>query len=406
LGNDGVVRCNKSDEISDTPNQGRMTFQIDLPTEIYTDLGSALPVQTDQCTTGAPGIMYMNYMDYSGDANAMFTALQVGRMRFTARYPGTNRSQFCYPTIVNTTRLDSPPHHSIPTYWTHTRCAVKNELLTGINYRWDLVLVTNETIIFRSGSGNSVDIELANPNTSPIGNHYVKVIFWMKRAGLNEEVRLETSSFSPLASVGRGTTNGWFFSINNSNSACNANITLGGISNCDANGYVTFGWGINGSYDTQWRWEDSNTWNDGNATWQLPFTNRKTFVRLKNDPNTQGYIQANISSCGQGTLTACSIGGGRLKLVENYISDSENIVTLAPNPTKDFLEIRISKPEIIKDVINIYSINGKRIITINKDQLTNDNSIKVDLSKVASGIYFLNIPVKIGKVYTAKFIKL
>jgi hypothetical protein len=89
---------------------------------------------------------------------------------------------------------------------------------------------------------------------------------------------------------------------------CNGTITLGGISSCDANGYVTFGWQLNGSGNTEWRWEGSTTWNAGSATWQLPGTNRKTYVRLVSNPSIEGYIQANITGCGQGTLTPCTSG--------------------------------------------------------------------------------------------------
>ncbi|MDQ0106607.1 hypothetical protein J2T02_001718 [Chitinophaga terrae (ex Kim and Jung 2007)] len=63
--------CSDDDGIKDTPLQGANTFGC--PT---------FPV-TDQCTPAAPGIMFMNYMDYTDDACMhLFTNGQVDRMRY------------------------------------------------------------------------------------------------------------------------------------------------------------------------------------------------------------------------------------------------------------------------------------------------------------------------------------
>jgi Pregnancy-associated plasma protein-A len=61
--------CTRSDEVADTPNQGRAN--LNTPT---------FPL-TDACTTTPPGVMFMNYMDYTDDrAMFMFTQGQVDRM--------------------------------------------------------------------------------------------------------------------------------------------------------------------------------------------------------------------------------------------------------------------------------------------------------------------------------------
>ncbi|MCO5240842.1 MAG: M43 family zinc metalloprotease [Chitinophagaceae bacterium] len=61
--------CADSDFVDDTPNQYKCTFDTPLfPT-------------TDNCTPTAPGIMFMNFMDYVDDAAmCMFTAGQAARM--------------------------------------------------------------------------------------------------------------------------------------------------------------------------------------------------------------------------------------------------------------------------------------------------------------------------------------
>jgi hypothetical protein len=69
-GND-FYDCSGSDLISDTPNQN-------APSQFCYNIGE---VVTDSCTPNAPGIMWMNYMDYSEDAcKYMFTNDQKTRM--------------------------------------------------------------------------------------------------------------------------------------------------------------------------------------------------------------------------------------------------------------------------------------------------------------------------------------
>ncbi|MBC8047156.1 MAG: T9SS type A sorting domain-containing protein, partial [Fimbriimonadaceae bacterium] len=68
-GDDGGT-CSGSDDISDTPNQAEETyFCPSFPT-------------TDACSPLSPGIMFMNYMDYTDDdCMNMFTEGQVDEMR-------------------------------------------------------------------------------------------------------------------------------------------------------------------------------------------------------------------------------------------------------------------------------------------------------------------------------------
>ena len=69
-GDDGTA-CTGSDQCADTPNQAGEHYGCFAQ-------GS---IQTDACTTTSPGVMWMNYMDYTDDACMyMFTANQVARM--------------------------------------------------------------------------------------------------------------------------------------------------------------------------------------------------------------------------------------------------------------------------------------------------------------------------------------
>ncbi len=63
--------CAGSDQCTDTPNQGAEHYGC------YT----AGSIQTDACSPSSPGVMWMNYMDYTDDACMyMFTAQQCARM--------------------------------------------------------------------------------------------------------------------------------------------------------------------------------------------------------------------------------------------------------------------------------------------------------------------------------------
>lgn len=67
-GDDGTA-CSGSDQVSDTPNQAGATS------------GCPTFPKTDACTSTSPGIMFMNYMDYSYDACMnMFTNGQAARI--------------------------------------------------------------------------------------------------------------------------------------------------------------------------------------------------------------------------------------------------------------------------------------------------------------------------------------
>lgn len=69
-GNTDNNTCTDEDNVADTPPQGQQNY--DCPTGVL----------TDQCSPAAPGLMYMNYMDYVNDACMhFFTSGQTDRMR-------------------------------------------------------------------------------------------------------------------------------------------------------------------------------------------------------------------------------------------------------------------------------------------------------------------------------------
>jgi hypothetical protein len=83
--------CSIDDGIADTPLQGDNTYGC-----------PAFP-RLDNCSSVAPGIMFMNYMDYTDDACMhLFTAGQVDRIRFVLENikPALMTSNGCVPPLL------------------------------------------------------------------------------------------------------------------------------------------------------------------------------------------------------------------------------------------------------------------------------------------------------------------
>jgi hypothetical protein len=93
------TECSGSDLVGDTPNQCIASY------------GCPSYPKTDGCTSASPGIMYMNYMDYTDDACMfMFSNGQVSRMQALFGAGGSRvsllTSQGCVPP--NTTTCGTP----------------------------------------------------------------------------------------------------------------------------------------------------------------------------------------------------------------------------------------------------------------------------------------------------------
>ena len=75
--------CSNSDQVSDTPNQDNENYNYIAPGVVI----------TDACTSTSPGIMWMNYMDYTDDASMyLFTAGQKTRMQAVLTGSGARAS--------------------------------------------------------------------------------------------------------------------------------------------------------------------------------------------------------------------------------------------------------------------------------------------------------------------------
>ena len=86
----------------------------------------------------------------------------------------------------------------------------------------------------------------------------------------------------------------------------------------------------------------------------------------------------------------------------NSINDLslENMLTIAPNPTRGAVNINVNLPE--KEEINIAIFNslGQQVVLVQNGAVSN-NSYNVSLANQANGIYYVKMNVK-GSIITKK----
>ena len=72
-----------------------------------------------------------------------------------------------------------------------------------------------------------------------------------------------------------------------------------------------------------------------------------------------------------------------------------------PNPAKNHLTISVLNENMSS--IEVFSVSGQTVFTRQMDPISNKETI--DISKLTSGMYFINVTGENGKHYSAKLIK-
>jgi len=152
-----IPGCDNSDYCDDTPNQDNFT------------LGYHTGLLTDSCSPSSPGIMYMNFMDYSSDSiYANFTPKQTENMRSMFSSP--------YGPLVSLSLSDvcSPPSsNSSPAALTKTEFIISpNPAGEQLNICYTIAESSIVTFIIT----NSLGIELARIDNNQIhssGNYNI-----------------------------------------------------------------------------------------------------------------------------------------------------------------------------------------------------------------------------------------
>jgi hypothetical protein len=98
---DDAGTCAGSDNIADTPNQADETFG---------DPGVGTVI-TDACTNSAPGIMWMNYMDYTDDAGMCF--FTQGQITGMTNAINLYYAKFGNPSGISDNASEDDSHYSV-----------------------------------------------------------------------------------------------------------------------------------------------------------------------------------------------------------------------------------------------------------------------------------------------------
>lgn len=202
-GDDGGA-CTGSDQCSDTPNQAGENYGC--PT---------LPL-TDACTTTAPGVMCMNYMDYVDDAcMVMFTQQQCTRMLAVvsnAPYNILQSSDGCLPTTLNNddascTAVTSPTGSSCSASITPV-ITLKNMGQNNLTSCTITYNVDGGTSVPYSWTGNLASLASTNvtlpSSTTTAGSHTVNVTITNPNGNTDADPSNNTgnTSFSVIAGSG------------------------------------------------------------------------------------------------------------------------------------------------------------------------------------------------------------
>ena len=103
-----------------------------------------------------------------------------------------------------------------------------------------------------------------------------------------------------------------------------------------------------------------------------------------------------------GTATKETISSKEQEKDPHEEIDATNLIQVYPNPTSGFVTLRLENT-LLKNIhsIKLYNSNSVLVKSINPK----NKNIQLDLSNMASGIYFIHIHVKEGKSITKKIIK-
>ena len=138
--------CSGTDYVSDTPNQGERST------------GSPIFPKTDCCTTTAPGVMFMNFMDYTDDACMnMFTDGQIERMRtLFDTQSGIRKEMLTFANIIT----DSSPISGPSTLCASGGTYSISNVPTGATISWSC----SNNISRQSNQGSNPCTFVANTN--------------------------------------------------------------------------------------------------------------------------------------------------------------------------------------------------------------------------------------------------
>ena len=189
--------CTGTDFVDDTPNQANSTS------------GCPSGMQTDACSPSAPGFLYENYMDYSGDnCLVMFTVLQVARMEAAVDLYRSSllTSNGCTPVNLQDydaqTRFINKPAHRICDPSFSPSVTIFNKGAVTLTSLVINATIDNGTVVTTNWSGSLPSLTSAvvtlNSITTPSGNHVLTVYTNNPNGVLDQNLSNDTLSTSVM----------------------------------------------------------------------------------------------------------------------------------------------------------------------------------------------------------------
>ncbi len=378
---DDLGFCFGTDYCNDVPNQAN-----------YTN-GAPTGVLTDACTAVSPGIMYMNFMDYTDDiALANFTPDQKARiaalfatgglLNSLATSDGCTPSTSCgTPTGLNATNITTTTatlnwnamaganSYNIQyrkvgtTPFTSTTSATNSKAITGLtaltNYEFKV-----QAVCFVTGSYSS----LSNFWTGCPDNYEAN-----NTLATGKSIAVNTPITALIGAAGDID----YFKFNSTTTLKNIKITL---TNLPAD------------YDVQ-LYKSNGTLLKTSAN---RGTTNETIIYNKAAAATYyikvyGYNGAyNATSCY--TLTAFISASAYKGIIdEETEAEFEAAMLLFPNPANDNLKVNYTAPSEAAVSIGIYDVTGRLVSSIQNHAVRGFNSYTMDVTHLSKGFYVLTL---------------
>jgi hypothetical protein len=183
-----------------------------------------------------------------------------------------------------------------------------------------------------------------------------------------------------------------------SNSAYTQATARGGFNITCSQGTFAATTGVTASSSTEIIHDGPKAMSSGSVTWSISWTAPAT-----------GAGDLNFNFAGN----ACNGTGGTdgdqpnvtsIPLAEAFASSTSDIeaanIKIFPNPINDNFQVKMEE-EIVNATLTLFTLTGKKISL--STEKTSSNSLQVDASQIASGIYLLNLKLN-GNTYYKKVV--
>ena len=395
-GDDGSA-CSGTDNVSDTPNQGPENY------------GCPVFPHTDACSPASPGVMFMNYMDYTDDACMnMFTSGQSSRM---AALFGTGGARVGLLTSLGCQAVTGgscgTPTGLTATSITTTSATLGWTAVTGaVSYNVQYKLSTSGTWTTTTSTTNSkvlTGLSAASTYNYQIqavctnAGAYSAVASFTTAASSNcgaDAYEVNNTMGSGISMVSATTYNAlicpsgdedWFKFINTTASP-HIKVTLSSLP-ADYDCYI---------YNSAGTLVASGT-NGGTTTETVKYNNGAIgtyYIRII------GYSGAYNSSTSYSLKAQRRSTAWRLMEGASPDEDAEDLVIthldgndmlLMPVPATDWLNIDYLSFTQSSVVFKVYDLSGRIITTEKFESQIGVNEFKLDMTPIENGMYMLEL---------------